>query len=68
MVGSVASSRFGLHRAAPRPEFYLDEMLVLEALYHRSSFNALHLGTGTKLDFFRLKPRAYDRVALEAVR
>ena len=84
VVGSVASSRFGLHRAtmdvdivtdlktlqvsdlvqALRPDFYIDEILVFEALKHHSSFNALHLETGTKLDFFILKSREYDRVAL----
>ena len=84
VVGSVASSRFGMHRAtmdvdvvidlktnhiaalvaALRPDFYVDEILVLEALKQRSSFNALHLETGTKLDFFMLKPREYDHVAL----
>ncbi len=84
VVGSVASSRFGLHRAtmdvdividlktaqipellkALHPDFYIDEILVLEALTQHSSFNALHLETGTKLDFFMLKPRQYDRVAL----
>jgi hypothetical protein len=84
VVGSVASSRFGLHRAtmdvdivtdlqpaqilglitALRPDFYVDEVLILEAITQHSSFNALHLETGTKLDFFILKPREYDRVAL----
>jgi hypothetical protein len=85
VVGSVASSRFGVQRAtmdidvvadlrasqvnalvaAFKPEFYVDEELVLEALQRRSSFNALHLETGTKFDFFALKNRAYDRVALD---
>ncbi len=85
VVGSVASSRFGLHRAtmdvdvvidlkpaqisalvtALRPDFYIDEILVSEAITQHSSFNALHLETGTKLDFFVLKPREYDRVALD---
>ncbi len=84
VVGSVASSRFGLHRAtmdvdivtdlkpaqisglvdALRPEFYVDEILISQAIAQHSSFNALHLETGTKLDFFILKPREYDRVAL----
>jgi hypothetical protein len=84
VVGSVASSRFGLHRAtmdvdivvdlkpaqvlglvgALQPNFYVDEILISEAITQHSSFNALHLETGTKLDFFVLKPREYDRVAL----
>ena len=84
VVGSVASSRFGLHRAtmdvdivtdlkpaqisglvsALRPDFYVDEILISQAITQHSSFNALHLETGTKLDFFILKPREYDRVAL----
>jgi hypothetical protein len=84
IVGSVASSRFGVQRAtmdidvvadlnsgqvaafvrAFKPDFYIDEELVLEALEHRSSFNALHLETGTKFDFFTPKNRAYDQVAL----
>jgi hypothetical protein len=48
-----------------RPDFYVDEELISEALDRHSSFNILHLETGTKFDFFVLKPRAYDRVALE---
>jgi lipoate synthase len=48
-----------------RPDFYVDEELILEALDRHSSFNILHIDTGTKFDFFALKPRAYDLVALK---
>ena len=85
IVGSVASSRFGVQRAtldidfvadikpsqipalvrALTPDFYIDEELVMDAIQRRSSFNALHLETGAKLDFFALKNRPYDRVALD---
>ncbi len=85
VVGSVASSKFGVQRAtmdvdivtdfrasqivalvgALRPDFYVDEELVSEALERRSCFNALHLETGIKLDFFVSKDRPYDRTALD---
>ena len=85
IVGSVASSRFGVQRATLdidivadikpsqisalvaglKPDFYIDEELVIDAIRRRSSFNALHLETGVKLDFFALKNRPYDRVALD---
>jgi predicted nucleotidyltransferase len=45
-------------------EFYVDQELILEALERKTSFNIVHLETGTKFDFFIPKPRAYDRVAL----
>jgi hypothetical protein len=54
---------FGLVTAL-RPDFYVDEILISQAITQHSSFNALHLETGTKLDFFVLKPREYDHVAL----
>lgn len=48
-------------------DFYLSEASIFRALDHGSAFNAIHLETGFKVDFFPLKPReraALDRVVL----
>lgn len=50
---------------AMKTDFYIDPEMIAEALERNSSFNAVHLETGIKLDFFTQKPREYDRVALQ---
>ena len=50
---------------AMQKDFYIDREMIIEALARNSSFNALHLDTGIKIDFFTQKPREYDRVALQ---
>jgi hypothetical protein len=45
--------------------FYLDELLILEAIKHRSSFNLIHLETMLKVDVFIPKNRPYDQIRLE---
>ncbi|MFN7960945.1 MAG: hypothetical protein U0002_06695 [Thermoanaerobaculia bacterium] len=46
-------------------DFYVDQERAWEALAHRSSFNAIHLGTMFKVDLFMLKqtPLAREEMA-----
>jgi hypothetical protein len=49
-------------------QYYIDEKRVLEAVRHRSSFNAIHLGSMLKVDVFVLKGRSYDQIAFSRAR
>ncbi len=49
-------------------DYYIDRDRVSDAVRHRSSFNAIHLGTMLKIDVFILKGRAYDQVAFGRAR
>ena len=51
--------------AALRPEYYVDEGAVWQALARHGSFNAIHQPTVLKVDFFVLGDSAFDRVQLE---
>jgi hypothetical protein len=46
-------------------DFYIDQHAVNEAVSRRSSFNAIHLATGFKVDFFVMGRQQYDRVELQ---
>ena len=83
IVGSVASSAYGIARATLdvditadmndshirplverlRDTYYIDEERVHDATVRRSSFNAIHLESMVKVDFFVLKAEAYDQAA-----
>jgi hypothetical protein len=49
-------------------QYYIDEERVREAVRHRSSFNAIHLGSMLKVDVFVLKGRSYDQIAFSRAR
>ncbi len=42
------------------PDFYVSNSAMTEALAHRSTFNAIHLNTSFKVDFFVRGVRPYD--------
>lgn len=44
------------------PSFYLDETMMRDAIQHRTSFNAIHLGTGFKIDVFVPGDTDFDEV------
>jgi hypothetical protein len=46
-------------------DFYIDQHAVDEAIVRGSCFNAIHLATGFKVDFFAMGRQQYDRVELE---
>ncbi|HSN57297.1 MAG TPA: hypothetical protein VLT32_21695 [Candidatus Sulfomarinibacteraceae bacterium] len=46
-------------------EFYIDQHAVDDAISRRSSFNAIHLATGFKVDFFVMGRQQFDRVELQ---
>jgi hypothetical protein len=48
-----------------RDDFYVDLDVAQDAVRHRSSFNAVHLSSGFKIDFFVKGDGEYDEVELE---
>lgn len=50
--------------AALRPDFYVDEGAMREAVARNGSFNAIHQPTVLKVDFFVLGDAAFDRSQL----
>jgi hypothetical protein len=50
---------------ALRGDFYVDRGAIDDAISRRSSFNAIHLATGFKVDFFVMGQQQYDRVELQ---
>ena len=46
-------------------DFYIDQHAVDEAISRGSCFNAIHLATGFKVDFFVMGRQQYDRVELQ---
>lgn len=46
-------------------EFYVDVDVARDAVVRRASFNAIHLGTGFKVDFFVKGRDAFDELELE---
>jgi len=45
--------------AALQGEFYLDDEMIADAIWHNSSFNMIHRETMFKLDLFIPRPRPY---------
>jgi len=50
---------------ALKGDFYVDQRAVDDAISRRSSFNAIHLATGFKADFFVMGRNQFDRVELQ---
>ena len=46
-------------------DFYVDQHAVDDAITRGSCFNAIHLASGFKVDFFVMGRRQYDRVELQ---
>ena len=53
-----------LVRALAR-DFYIDQSAVDSAVSRRASFNAIHLATGFKVDFFVMGRQPYDSIELQ---
>ena len=65
-VDIVADIRLEFARLLARnlkPDYYIDEDSIRDAIRHRSSFNAIHLNTMLKIDVFIIKTRSFDQEA-----
>lgn len=61
-LGAAQGARLA---AALSGDFYIDGAVVADAVAHRSSFNAIHLASGFKVDFFVKARGEYDDLELE---
>jgi hypothetical protein len=48
-----------------KPDFYTDELMIIDAVVNRSRFNLIHYETAFKVDLFIPKDRDFDRMELE---
>ncbi len=46
-------------------DFYVDEEMILDAIFNRSSFNLIHLKTMFKVDVFVRKERPFDQIQFQ---
>jgi hypothetical protein len=46
-------------------DFYADKEMILDAIFHRSSFNLIHLKTMFKVDVFVRKERPFDQIQFQ---
>ncbi len=46
-------------------EFYIDEMMITEAINHKSSFNVIHLDTMQKVDIFILSEQPLSQLEMQ---
>lgn len=62
MIDTDAEAARSLARAL-RNDFYIDEEDVLDAVRHGSSFNAIHLASSLKVDFFPAEKLGREQIA-----
>jgi hypothetical protein len=48
-----------------RPDYYVDERMILDAISRKSCFNVIHLPTNFKIDVFAVKNRDHDKNAMD---
>jgi len=65
IVVDLSPTQGGRLVSALAATFYIDEIAVADAVARRGSFNAIHLATGFKVDFFVKGNEEYDQVELE---
>ncbi len=65
LVTDLAPSQVCSFVAELRPQYYIREPTVRDAVLRKASFNVIHLATSFKVDVFVLKDRSYDRLAIE---
>jgi hypothetical protein len=50
-----------------RPDYYVDERMMLDAIARKSCFNVIHMATSFKVDVFAVKSRPYDKNVMTRV-
>ena len=65
LVVDLSPERVSLLVDRLRGDFYVDLGVARDAVARHGSFNAIHLSSGFKVDFFAKGPAEYDEVELE---
>lgn len=61
VVALTPAGTAALLKAFPPPRYYLDELMVRDAVARSDMFNLLDADTGDKVDFWMLKDDAFDQ-------
>ena len=67
LVAELLPSHVASFAEALRPDFYVDERMILDAIARKSCFNVIHRPTSFKVDVFAVKSRPYDRNVMERI-
>ena len=64
IVAYLEPSHIDAFLVAVELDFYVDKLMIQDAISRRSSFNLIHLNTAFKVDIFLPKNRAFDQQQL----
>jgi hypothetical protein len=67
LVADLLPSNVALFAESLRPDYYVDERMILDAISRRSCFNVIHYPTSFKVDIFAVKNRRYDKNVMDRV-
>jgi hypothetical protein len=67
LVAELLPSQVASFAAALRPDFYVSEPMISDAIARKSCFNVIHLPTSFKVDVFAARGRAYDKNVMDRI-
>jgi hypothetical protein len=67
LVAELLPSQVASFAESLRPDFYVSEAMIADAIARKSCFNVIHLPTSYKVDVFVAKSRSYDRNVMDRV-
>lgn len=65
LVARIEMHHIGILKTRLQDEYYIDEVIIAEAIEHSSSFNVIHLETSIKIDVFIPADELYPRTAMD---
>jgi hypothetical protein len=67
LVAELLPSHVPSFVEALRPNYYVDERMILDAITRKSCFNVIHSPTSFKVDIFAVKDRPYDKNVMNRI-
>ena len=64
IVAEIGMNHIGLLKDRLKQDYYIDEMMIADAIEHGLAFNLIHLETSVKIDLFVLQDELYPRTAM----
>ena len=65
LVAGLLPSHVAAFAESLRPDYYVDERMILDAISRKSCFNVIHMPTNFKVDVFAVKNRPYDKNVMD---
>jgi hypothetical protein len=65
LVAVIEMQHIDVLKTRLQGQYYIDEVMIAEAISHRSSFNVIHLETSIKIDVFIPADELYARTAMD---